>query len=109
MTLSPSRFPEINTDFFEKYIRRDINASIHFSKFPNQLNQRDILPAHKTKSKLLKEDYMGISIHKTELANCVSSDGPANFQGLDFGTTSVARNVSITAENVVNMSQYYCL
>ena len=57
---------------------------------------------------------MGISIHKTELANCVSSDGPANFQGLDFGTTSqvnnlVARNVSITAENVVNMSQYYCL
>ena len=114
MTLSPPHFPEINTDFFEKYIRRDINASIHFSKFPNELNQRDILPAHKTNSKLFKEDYMGIRIHKTELANCVSSDRPANFQGLDFGTRSqvnnlVARNVSITAENVVNMSQYYCL
>ena len=57
---------------------------------------------------------MGISIHKTELPNCRSINRPVNLQGLDFGTRSqvnnlVARNVSITAENVVNMGQYYCL
>ena len=57
---------------------------------------------------------MGISIYKTELANCGSSDRPANLEGLNFGTRSqvknlVARNVSITAENAVNMGQYYCL
>ena len=51
---------------------------------------------------------MGISIHKTELANCGSSDEPGNLQCLDFGTISqvknlVAGNVSITEENVVNM------
>ena len=60
----------MNTDFFEKYTCRDINASIHFSKFLNELKQRDIAPAHETKSKLFKEDYMSISIHKSELANC---------------------------------------
>ena len=43
---------------------RDINASIHFSKCPNEIKQRGIVPAHKTKSKPFKEDYMGISIHK---------------------------------------------
>ena len=57
---------------------------------------------------------MGIGIQKTELANCGSSDRPANLQGLDFGTRSqvknlIARNVLITAENKVNMDQYYCL
>ena len=57
---------------------------------------------------------MVISIHKTELANCRSSDRPANLHGLDFGTRSqvnnlVARNVSITAENVLNVGQYYYL
>ena len=57
---------------------------------------------------------MGISIHKAELANCGSSDQSANLQGLDFGTRSqvnnlVASNVSITAQNVVNLGQYYCL
>ena len=51
---------------------------------------------------------MDISIHKTELANCGGSDRPANLQGLDFGTRSqvnnlVARNLSITAKNMVNM------
>ena len=114
MTDSPSRLLEVHTGFFEKYICRDINASIHFSKFSNELNQRDIVPAHKTKSKLFKEDYVGISIHKTEPANCRSSERPPNLQGLNFRTRSqvnnlVARNVSITAENVVNMGQYYCL
>ena len=57
---------------------------------------------------------MDISIHKTGLANCGSRDRVANLQGLDFGTRSqvnnlVVRNVSITAENVVNMGQCYCL
>ena len=57
---------------------------------------------------------MVISIHKTELGNCRSSDRPANLHGLDFGTRSqvsnlVARNVSITAENVLNVGQYYYL
>ena len=114
MTHSPSRLPEVNADFFEKYICRDINASIYFSKFSSELKRRNIGPAYKTKSKLLKEDYMGITIHKTELANCESSVRPANLQGLNFGTRSqvknlVGRNVSITAENVVNMGQCYCL
>ena len=94
--------------FCEKHIWCDINASIYFSKLPKEIKQRDIVPAHKTKSKLFKEDYMSISIHKTELANCGRSDRPANLQGIDFGTRSqvknrVARNVSIMAENVVNM------
>ena len=66
------------------------------------------------KSKLFREACMNISIYKTELANCGSSDQPANLQGLDFGTRSqinnlVARNVSIAAKNVVNMGQYYYL
>ena len=57
---------------------------------------------------------MGISFHKTELANCGKRDRPANLQRLDFGTRSqvyspLARIVSVTAENVVNMGQYYCL
>ena len=62
----------------------------------------------------VKEDNMGISIYKTEPANCGSSDQPSNLQGLDFGTRSqvnnlVARNVPITIENVVTIGQYYCL
>ena len=57
---------------------------------------------------------MTISIHKTELGNYRISDRPANLQGLDFGTrfqvnNLVARNVSITAENKLNVGQYYCL
>ena len=58
---------------------------------------------------------MGISIHKTELANnCEGSDWSANLQGLDFGTryqvnNLVATNASIAVKNVVNMGQYYCL
>ena len=81
MTHSPSRLPKVNTEFFEKYICRDINPSIHFLKFSNKLKQREIVPAHhrtKMKSKLFKEDYIGISIHKAELVNCGSSDQPAN-------------------------------
>ena len=51
---------------------------------------------------------MGMSIHKIELANCGSSNQPANLQGLDFGTRSqvnnlVARNDSITAKMWVNV------
>ena len=69
-----------------KYICGDINASVHFSKFPNKLKQREIKPAHKTKSWIFNKDYMGISIHKTELANCGRSDQPAISKSLDFGT-----------------------
>ena len=110
----PSRLPEVNTNFFETYICRDINASICLSKFPNELKQIGIVTANKVELKLFNEDYTGISIHKTELANCGSSDPPANLQGLDFGTrfhfnNLVARNISITTENVVNMGQYYSL
>ena len=58
---------------------------------------------------------MGISIYKTELANCGSSDRPTNLQASISGPTRsqvnnlVARNVSITVENMVNMGQYCCL
>ena len=55
-----------------------------------------------------------MSIHKTELGNYRISDRPANLQDLDFGTrfqvnNLVARNFSITAENKLNVGQYYCL
>ena len=40
------------------------------------------------KSELLKEDYIRIGIHETELANCASSDPTENLQGVDFGTRS---------------------
>ena len=36
-----------NIDFFAKYTCDDINDSIRSSKFPNQLKQADIVPAHK--------------------------------------------------------------
>ena len=60
------------------------------------------------KSTIFKEDYIGITIHRTELPSCKSSDPPANFQSLDFGTRPqinnlVARNVTITAENLGNL------
>ena len=55
-----------------------------FSKFPNELKQRDIVAAHKMKSKLFKEDYIGVSIHKTELANCRSRSSTCEFAGPRF-------------------------
>ena len=36
-----------NVDFFAKYACDDINDSICSSKFPNELKQADIVPAHK--------------------------------------------------------------
>ena len=42
----PSRLLEVNIDFFEKYICDEINASICFLKFPNELKQRHIVPAY---------------------------------------------------------------
>ena len=51
-----------NVDFFAKYTCDDINDSIRSSKFPNELKQADIVPAHKKKSKLSKENYRPISI-----------------------------------------------
>ena len=37
-----------NIDFFAKYTCDDISDSIRSSKFPNELKQADIVPAHKT-------------------------------------------------------------
>ena len=51
-----------NADFFASYVCNDINASISSSTFPNQLKEADIIPAHKKKSKLSKENYRPISI-----------------------------------------------
>ena len=51
-----------NDFFFAEYIRNDINASILNPKFHNELKQADIIPAHKKKSKLSKENYRPISI-----------------------------------------------
>ena len=45
-----------------KYTSDDINDSIHSLKFPNELKQADIVPTHKKKSKLSKENYRPISI-----------------------------------------------
>ena len=51
-----------NVDFFAKYTCDDTNDSIRSSKFPNELKQADIVPAHKKKPKLSKENYRPISI-----------------------------------------------
>ena len=45
------------------------------------------------KLKLFKADYMGINIHKTDLANFGSSDPPANLQGSDLATRSQINNL----------------
>ena len=68
--LSPS---QVITIFHEKYICNDINAKISFSSLPNEMKQRGMTLGQKIKSMLFQEDLMGISIHKTELANCGSS------------------------------------
>ena len=51
-----------NAAFFAKYSCDDINASIRSSKFHNELKEADIVPVHKKKSKLSKENYRSISI-----------------------------------------------
>ena len=45
-----------------KYTCDDINDSICSSKLPNELKQANIVPAHKKKSKLSKENYWPISV-----------------------------------------------
>ena len=49
-----------NAAFFAKYMCDDINASIRSSNFHNEL--KDIVPVHKKKSKLSKENSRPISI-----------------------------------------------
>ena len=46
----------------EDYVCNDINVSISSSTFPNQLKEADIIPEHKKKSKLSKENYRSMSI-----------------------------------------------
>ena len=48
--------------FFAIYNCDDINGSIHSSKFHVELKEADIVPKHKKKSKLGKENYRPISI-----------------------------------------------
>ena len=51
-----------NAAFFAKYTCTDINASIRSPKFHNELKEADIVPVHKKKSQLSKENYRTISI-----------------------------------------------
>ena len=46
------------TAFLAKYICDDINTSIRFSKFHNELKEEDIVPVHK--NKFSKENYRPI-------------------------------------------------
>ena len=46
-----------NAAFFAKCICDDINTSIRYSKFHNELKEADIVPVHKKKSKVSKENY----------------------------------------------------
>ena len=48
--------------FFAKYTYDDINSYIRSSKFHNELKEGNIVPVHKKKSKLSKENYRPISI-----------------------------------------------
>ena len=51
-----------NVTFFAKYKCDDINTSIRSSKFHNELKETDIVPVHKEKPKLSKDNYRTISI-----------------------------------------------
>ena len=51
-----------NVASFAKYIGLDIDASICSSKFHNVLKKSDIVPVHKKKTKLSKENYRPINI-----------------------------------------------
>ena len=51
-----------NEAFLAKYTCDDINSSIRSSKFHNELKEADIVPVHKKKSKLSKENYWPIII-----------------------------------------------
>ena len=51
-----------NAVFLAKYMCDDINASIRSSNFHNELKEADIVPVHKKKSKLSKENQRPISI-----------------------------------------------
>ena len=42
-----------NVGFFAKYTRDDINDLIRSSKFPNKLNQANIIPANKKSQSFL--------------------------------------------------------
>ena len=44
-----------NGDFFAKYTFDDINHSIRLSKFPKNLKQAEIIPAHQTSQSFLKK------------------------------------------------------
>ena len=44
-----------NADFFAKCTCDDINDSIRSSKFPNELKQADIVPAHKKRQSTLRK------------------------------------------------------
>ena len=44
-----------NVDFFAKYTCDDINDSIHSSKFPKELKQAEIVPAHKKSQSFLRK------------------------------------------------------
>ena len=61
-----------NAAFFAKYTCDDINASKRSSKFHNELKESDIVPVHKKKSKLSKENY-----RKLKVTNCDSKANSA--------------------------------
>ena len=44
-----------NVDFFGKYTCNDINVSIRYSKFSNELKQADIVPSHKKSQSFLRK------------------------------------------------------
>ena len=44
-----------NGGFFPKYTFDDINHSIRLSKFPKNLKQAEIIPAHQTSQSFLKK------------------------------------------------------
>ena len=46
---------KINVDLFAKYTCDDISDSIRSSKFPNELKQADIVPAHKKSQSFLRK------------------------------------------------------
>ena len=48
--------------FFAKYTSDNIDTSIRSSKFHNELKETDIVPVHKEKPKLSKDNYRTISI-----------------------------------------------
>ena len=80
-----------NSDSFAFAVQKGINASIFALKFSNDLKEADIIPVHKKKLKLSKENYSSVSIPPNiclygEISKCFGSRFSKNQCGFHKGS-----------------------